>query len=243
MPNSYFQFKQFTVQQDRCAMKVCTDACLFGAFISTNQLVSPDDPSASFPCLDIGTGTGLLSLMLAQKNPKALIDAVEIDAQAAAQATENFAASPWKDRLRCINTDILSFSPEKKYTFIFSNPPFFEDDLRSADARKNNAKHDTVLHLARLVQRAQELLSEKGVFAALLPGHRVDYFIEAAAEQGLALLQKVWVKQTDKHGHFRGIVFVGHRTANSSESVICIKNEETYSPEFVELLKDYYLYL
>ncbi len=208
MPNPYFQFKQFTVQQDRCAMKVCTDACLFGALVAHKK-------SSAGNCLDIGAGTGLLSLMFAQQNPQALIDAVEIDPEAAAQAEENFKASPWK-----------------------------EDDLRSADARKNKAKHDTGLSLAELLKQANALLSDNGVFAVLVPYHRVDYFVEEAGRYGLQLSKKIRVKQTEAHGYFRGILFFDRVTTTPETAVISIKDDKNeYTSEFTDLLRAYYLYL
>ncbi|HQY12814.1 MAG TPA: methyltransferase, partial [Ferruginibacter sp.] len=232
-----FQFKQFTVFQHKCAMKVCTDACLFGALAAGYK---PQTTNG----LDIGTGTGLLSLMLAQKDPDAVIDAVELDTDAAEQARENFAASPWKERLNIFNADILSFKTEKSYDFIISNPPFFEDDLRSPDETKNNAKHDTSLSLNELVRVAQQILAADGSFAVLLPYQRVNYFTEEAGRQGLHLVQQVLVKQTEKHNYFRGILFFNRKKTQPVTASINIKDKEgNYTPEFVAALKDYYLYL
>lgn len=133
MANSYFQFKEFTVRQERASMKVCTDACLFGAY-AANQLIFINPAE----CLDIGTGTGLLSLMLAQKIP-ANIDAVEIEYASYSQAKGNFEHSPWREQLNVFHTDINQFQSEKKYNCIISNPPFFEKDLKSEDEKKNAA--------------------------------------------------------------------------------------------------------
>ena len=155
-------------------MKVCTDACLFGAYVADQVKTK-----AANNILDIGTGTGLLSLMLAQRVP-ALIDAVEIDEAAYQQAKENFEQSPWKERLFAFNTDVTKFETEKKYDCIISNPPFFENDLKSNDSNKNNAKHDTSLSLDKLLQVVKKLLNDDGIFAVLLPYHRVEYFIATA---------------------------------------------------------------
>lgn len=237
MSNSFFQFKQFTVFQQPCAMKVCTDACLFGALVAGNGLPATN-------CLDIGTGTGLLPLMLAQKNKQVFIDAVEIDADAAEQAGENFAASPWKDRIHIFNTDILSFSRDKQYDLIISNPPFFEGDLRSSDEGKNDAKHDTSLNLVQLLQVTKQRLTVNGTIAVLLPYRRVDFFIEEAGKQELHLTQKVLVRQTRNHAYFRGILFLSrNKTEPVSESMYIKDKEGNYTPEFVAALTDYYLYL
>ncbi len=237
MANSYFKFKQFTIHQDMCAMKVCTDACLFGALVATCQL-------PIIHALDIGTGTGLLSLMVAQKNNAAKIDAVEIDMEAAKQATENIAASPWADKIRVFNDDILLFSQGKKYDCIISNPPFFEDDLQTADKAKNDARHNTSLSLLQLVQVVAECLNPGGFFAVLLPYHRVSYFIEEAAKKNLYLNRQILVKQTLKHKFFRGILFFSGKETETQFSEIIIKDlEHNYTPEFAAALKDYYLFL
>lgn len=246
MANNYFEFKQFTVFQDKCAMKVCTDACLFGAIVANypSERVSRADKLPAAHCLDIGTGTGLLSLMLAQKDPQAYIDAVEIDINAAEQAKQNFAASPWKERLTVYNTDILSFGSAKKYDLIISNPPFFEDDLLSPDETKNKAKHDLSLGLAGLLQVVREYLTSDGTFAVMLPGERVNYFIEDAIKAGLYLTKQVLVKQTENHGPFRGILFFSRMKGKRLNFEISIKDSKgNYSTEFEEALKDYYLYL
>ncbi|MBL7730209.1 MAG: methyltransferase, partial [Chitinophagaceae bacterium] len=136
MSNTCFKFKQFLINQDRCAMKVTTDACLFGAWVAERLR------NAEGNCLDIGTGTGLLSLMLAQKAAGIFTVAVEIDADCAEQARENIEASPWKQQVVVKEADILQYTPANQYDFIISNPPFYQDDLKSPDTRKNVAHHD-----------------------------------------------------------------------------------------------------
>ena len=218
-------------------MKVCTDACLFGAMIAHYPL-----PIAN--CLDIGTGTGLLSLMVAQKNPSSRIDAVEIDTDTAEQAKNNFAASPWAERLHVFNTDALSFKADKKYDCIISNPPFFEDDLKSVDETKNNAKHNTTLSLVQLLKVVETHLSKDGSFAVLLPYHRVNYFNKEAVKNNLHLNQQISVRQTSGHDFFRGILFFSRIKNKLQNTEIIIKdNEGKYTDAFVAALKDYYLYL
>ena len=145
MANQYFQFKEFIIQQDACGMKVTTDGCLFGAWAaSLIQSINPQQ------ILDIGTGTGLLSLMLAQQTT-ATIDAVEIDEAAAVQANQNVASSKWKKQITIHQTNILNYSKNIQYDFIVTNPPFFVNDLRSNDAKRNLAMHSSHLSLIELL--------------------------------------------------------------------------------------------
>lgn len=238
MSNNYFQFKQFKIQQDKCAMKVCTDACLFGAWIADDlQNKNCSD------VLDIGAGTGLLSLMLAQKTT-ALIDAAEIDGNAFLQAKENFESSNWKERLHVFNTDICDFNPVKTYDFIISNPPFFENDLKSPQQNKNTAKHDTELNLLTLAGIVKKLLSRAGHFAVLLPYHRTSYFINEAEKQGLYCNETVLVKQTAGHSYFRSmLLFSGNKTITVEKEISIKGADGNYTEAFSTLLNDYYLYL
>ncbi len=239
MANTYFRFKQFTVHQQNAAMKVCTDACLFGAVVADQVKTK-----SSAGILDIGTGTGLLSLLLAQKVP-AQIDAVEIDEAAYKEAKENFNASPWKERLHVFNQNILFFSSDKKYDCIISNPPFFENDLKSSNENKNAAKHDTTLTLQQLFEVAQKHINEDGMFAILLPYHRFDEAIGEAGKQGFYPVKKILVKQTPAHHYFRAILLLRKQPPSLlHEETIEIKDEAgNYTAAFAGLLKDYYLYL
>ncbi len=219
-------------------MKVCTDACLFGAYMTNELLRAP-----AKNVLDIGTGTGVLSLMLAQKTA-ACIDTVEIDQDAFEQAKENIVHSPFKDRIAIINTDVATFDTDKKYDCIISNPPFFEADLKSADVKKNAAKHDSTLTYDVLLHAIQKNLSTAGSFAVLLPYHRSNYFETTAAAFNFYCNKKISVKQTPKHNYFRAILIFSGKKISVQENEICIKNEEgNYSDHFTYLLKDYYLYL
>ncbi len=220
-------------------MKVCTDACLFGAWVAYEFATIN---KVNF-CLDIGAGTGLLSLMLAQKTT-ASIDAVEIDAAAFEQAKENSFQSPWGEKISIIKTDISAFETNKKYECIISNPPFFEGDLKSSNINKNAAKHDTTLTLQQLLQVVHNTLHQEGYFAILLPYHRVDFFIETAAKSTLYLSKKVLVKQTPRHHYFRAILLFTREQKMISIEEIIIKNEANeYTEVFTGLLKDYYLFL
>lgn len=219
-------------------MKVCTDACLFGAW-AADYLQNKNSSNI----LDIGAGTGLLSLLLAQKTT-AHIDAAEIDGNAFLQAKENFESSNWKERLQVFNTDICDFNPAKKYDFIISNPPFFENDLKSLQQNKNAAKHDTALNLVTLAEIAKKLLSPAGHFAVLLPYHRTNYFINEAKKQGLYCNKTVLVKQTAGHTYFRSMLLFSSLETAAGEKEITIKDTTgNYTEAFSSLLKDYYLYL
>jgi tRNA1Val (adenine37-N6)-methyltransferase len=239
MPNTYFEFKQFTVHQDKSAMKVCTDACLFGAYVADRfQRTKP-----KFNVLDIGAGTGLLSLMLAQKNEDAKIDAVEIDRAAAEQARENFKASPWKDRLHIHHQPIQEFG-FNTYDLIISNPPFYENDLKSDNTKRNLALHSSALGLDDLLDVVQKHISAHGKFAVLLPYHRSANFINHAQLKDLFLLEEISVKQTSRHPYFRSMLLFGKDKVQVKHSDLCIKEaNDQYSKEFIELLKDYYLNL
>ncbi|MEO5946299.1 MAG: methyltransferase [Chitinophagaceae bacterium] len=243
MPNSYFQFKQFTVHQDRCAMKVTTDGCLFGGFvaerINNEELVINN-------CLDIGTGTGLLSLMFSQKND-CLIDAIEIDAAAAQQATENIAASPFANKIKSIHADARQFLFKKKYDLIISNPPFYERELKGDDEKRNIAHHSEELLLTDLLTIIKHNLSTNGIFYLLLPYKR-DTEIKTVFTSGHLKIEGItYIKQTVKHEYFRMMVSGKCSTGNSIETridEIAIKDARgNYTPEFIALLKDYYLHL
>ncbi len=248
MANSYFQFKQFTVHQDRCAMKVTTDGCLFGAWI-TEQVRSmksdvrggPDDQ-----LLDIGTGTGLLSLMVAQKTT-ALIDAIEIDNDAFEQAKENAANSPWSERINVIHANVKEFPFSKQYDVIFSNPPFYENELKSGNSKKNRAHHDESLLLDELLCIIKNNLQPGGRFFLVLPYKRNEEIDTAVKNNNLRVCHKVLVRQSVNHNYFRIMIRGEHQQEKSDRYIttqLAIKNEkQEYTPEFIGLLKDYHLYL
>lgn len=240
MPNDYFQFKQFLIKQDKCAMKVCTDACLFGALVADRL------PFTAHRVLDIGTGTGLLALMFAQKNLYAIIDAIEIDDASAKQAKENFNNSLWKERMNIYNTSIQQFanSTQRKYDVVISNPPFFEKDLKSENQKRNIALHSNELSLEELISAVDRLLKGNGNFFCLLPYHRTKYFEELLLKNKLCMKEKIFIKQTPKHNYFRTIFCVDRKAMECNQSEIIIMDERNeYSEKFKTLLKDYYLRL
>ncbi len=285
MANTYFQFKQFTVHQEHCAMKVCTDACLFGAW--TGREVQDDNSSGynsgrggymqdsgetgssrymqqsgsssgqreygdgaadlqnGLKLLDIGAGSGLLSLMMAQRFPHAQIDAVEIDEPAAQQAQENFTRSPWKERLTLLTADIRELTLPKKYDLIISNPPFFENDLKSKDEQRNLALHSEALHLPELMEVASKHLAPRGKFAVLLPFHRREAFEKTAAAHTLSVEKRTQVRQTPGHPPFRSMLLftLQQPPVAVTDTTLIIKERDRYTPQFKDLLQAYYLHL
>ena len=239
MPNTFFKFKEFIIYQDKCAMKVCTDGCLFGSLLPSFSKGVRDRN-----VLDIGTGTGLLSLMFAQKNIDAKIDAIEIDENAAMQAAHNFRASPWSERLLLIQCDIRTISLNKKYDLIISNPPFYKNNLQSNDAKRNVALHSNELTFTELIIAVEKYLSENGSFVVLLPFTRVEEFINLVEEKKINIAERIDVKQSINHTFFRSILFFTKSISKPSYKTISIKEEKNeYTKEFKELLKPYYFYL
>lgn len=218
-------------------MKVCTDACLFGAWVAGRM-----QQNIKSKVLDIGCGTGLLDLMLAQKITT-VIDAIEINSDAAMQASENIAQTPWAKNISVINTSIQDFIPSKRYDLIICNPPFYEDDLRSGDENKNAAKHDTTLRLDELISFVNANMEEDGLFTLLLPFHRTEYFERLSNGSGLFVCEKLLVKQSPKHDHFRSVLLLSKKrpvTVTVNELIIH-DNDRNYTNEFQYLLRDYYL--
>lgn len=238
MPNNFFRFKQFTVQQGNCAMKVCTDACLFGA-ITTKHFQQIEIKNV----LDIGTGTGLLSLMLAQKI-NATIDAIEIDEQAAMQAAYNFQHSGWQQRLHMHHTAIQQFENSLTYGLIICNPPFYDNDLKSPDKKRNAALHSSNLNFEELITAAKKFIAQSGTLAVLLPFHRSANFEQLAITHNFYLNKKILIRQTLQHHFFRAVLFFSLNRSKLMQEEISIEDtEKKYSHKFCELLQDYYLNL
>ncbi len=185
---STFHFQQFSVLQKHSGMKICTDAVLFGAMVPIKQ---------GDQVLDIGTGTGVLALMAAQLGA-ATVTAVELTELAYQEAEHNFNSSPWSERLEAVHRDIQSFAlaANRQYDLIISNPPFFENHSKTANALRNSARHTDQLPFTDLLSIAQMLLSEQGLFYLLLPAHAVTRFSAQALAEGFFL-----INQTDFRGY------------------------------------------
>lgn len=241
MANTYFQFKQFTIHQDRCAMKVTTDSCFFGAWAAREI---QNEKLKIKNVLDIGAGSGLLSLMIEQKNTIE-IDAVEIDAETSQQAKENIEASPRKNKIHILNEDIVSFQPVKKYDCIISNPPFYENELASETLKKNIAHHSSQLSISQVLQIIKTHLKEEGIFFLMYPCKRKEEVENLLQQNELYVTESVILSQSVKHSPFRMIVKgTNKKIKSTNQTSISIWNEhQQYTSQFIDLLKDYYLYL
>lgn len=240
MPNTYFRFKQFTIHQEHCAMKVTTEACLFGAWVS--HYLKTDSSFKNL--LDIGAGTGLLSLMLAQQH-SFHIDAIELDKNAAAQCRQNFAASPWQESLKVIEDDVRSFDFNQLFDVIISNPPFYENDLSSPVEGRQLAHHSLELSLKELIDRARTLLTEQGKFFVLLPYKRKEELYQLAKAAGLHIIHQSNVRNSPRHPLFRLIAVLSPvPSTGKGEELLSIRDEENnYTQQFMQLLQPYYLNL
>ncbi len=232
-----FNFKQFTVQQDRCAMKIGTDGVLLGAWC-------PIDNNP-FSVLDIGAGTGILSLMLAQRSNAEQIDALEIDEDAYEQCVENFEASPWSDRLFCFHAGLDEFvdEPEDEYDIIISNPPFYSEDFKTDNSQRDLARFQDALPFEDLVEAADLLLSENGIFAVIIPFKEEVRFIDLCAEVELFPVKVTRVRGSHNTPIVRSLLaFKRYELSvlTADELVIDISRHE-YTDEYIELTKDFYL--
>jgi tRNA1Val (adenine37-N6)-methyltransferase len=238
MGRPYFQFKEFNVRQPSAAMKVTTDACLFGAWIA-----NLGHPESIFSALDIGTGTGLLSLMLAQQI-NCSIDALDIENSAIEDARINFSNSPWRSRISLIHDDFNTWIPPNRYNFIFSNPPFYEKDLLSVKPERSNALHDTSLSLRQIFARLPEIITAEGNVALLLPGRRLNEITKLLKADKWHIQRFTSVYQKQNCPLFRFFVVVGKNYIQCREESITIyETNGGYTNQFVSLLKPYYLNL
>lgn len=219
-------------------MKVCTDACLFGAWCAAEL-----KESGAQTLLDVGTGTGLLSLMIRQKN-MVQIDAVEIEAGAAFQARQNAFASPWPDAIHIVTGDVLDMAFSKKYDCIVSNPPFYETDLQSPDSKRATAHHSRQLTLQTLVAFIAMQLQQNGCFFLLLPYKRQKESYALLQQNGLYVYKEMQVQQTKNGVPFRLLLQGGFVKKELETTLLTIAdNEQPYTSGFITLLHDYYLYL
>ncbi|WP_306565597.1 tRNA1(Val) (adenine(37)-N6)-methyltransferase [Flavobacterium lindanitolerans] len=232
-----FQFKQFSVEQDRCAMKIGTDGVLLGAWAPIEH-----NP---FNVLDIGTGTGIISLMIAQRSHAEQIDAFEIDEDAYEQAVENFENSPWSDRLFCFHAALDEFmeEPEDEYDLIVSNPPFYTEDYSSGNDQRDLARFADALPFEDLAEAAGFLLSKNGIFAVILPYKEEEKFIALVRDFDLFPVKITRVKGTPTSEIKRSLLaFSRHYSENFPTDELVIEiSRHNYTPEYIHLTKDFYL--
>lgn len=233
--DAVFRFKAFAVRQNRCPMKVGTDGVLLGAWVG----VEPEDRRI----LDIGTGTGLLALMLAQRTP-ARIEAVEIDEQSALEARDNVLASPWSDRIGVVCTDVQTYDPGCRFDLIVSNPPFYVDSLVSPDGGRTRVRHAEALPFEALRDAVLRLLAPDGRFALVLPPPEAARFVALAAGR-LFVRRRTEVCPTPGRGVRRWLLELGRTPCTTPETdrlVIARGNASgDYTPEYRALTRDFYL--
>ncbi len=231
-----FVFKEFSVKQDRCAMKIGTDGVLLGAWAPINK--------NTFSILDIGTGTGVVALMLAQRSNAETIEAVEIDDNAFEQAAENFENSPWGDRLFCYHAGFNEFVEEidDEYDLIISNPPFYKEEFKSNDSKRNLARFSDALPFEHLLYGTSKLLDNNGKACFIIPYSEEIEFIAIAKKMKLFANKITRVKGTAKSEIKRSLLeFSFHKNGTIYNELIIEIERHSYTKEYIELTKEFYL--
>ena len=235
-PPKPFVFKQFEVHQDKCAMKIGTDAVLLGSWTSIT--------SNPFSILDIGAGTGILGLMLAQRSNAELIDAIEIDDDAYEQCVDNFEASPWGDRLFCYHASLEEFVDEIEdtYDLIICNPPFYSDDYKSEDSQRDLARFNDAMPFKHLMESVSKLLSEDGIFSIIVPFKEEAEIIKLAQNFNLHPNIILQVKGNPNSGVKRSLLEFSFRESEVKKEHLIIETERhQYTKDYINLTKDFYL--
>lgn len=227
-----FSFKQFAIRQERCAMKVGTDGVLLGAWAP--------ECIAGGRILDIGTGTGVMAIMAAQRNPSARIVGVEIDDMSALQARENAEASPWADRVEIVNADIRSYEAAAPFDLVISNPPYFVDSLKSPDSGRTTARHTVSLDFGELMSAVERLLAPDGRFAVIVPAEAASRVV---ASGRLVLRRRCDVRSKPSAGPIRMMMefAAGYCGAPEFSELTIGDGKGGYTAEYVALTRDFYL--
>ena len=235
MANSYFQFKQFRIDQDRCAMKVTTDACIQGAWTPVLPAVKR--------VLDIGSGTGLLSLMLAQRATGIILDAIEFDTQAATQTFENISSSPWRSRINAIECDVRGFVSAHKYDLIICNPPFFNNSLLGDKESRNIARHTLSLTHEELIKAISINMTDDGYCSILLPNAEYNHWCELANDALFHEVGRLSVSHSPDSPVKRVVSLFSKKAASViTENELAIKDaDNSYTGAFIDLLSPFYL--
>ena len=236
MANSWFRFKQFTIEQGKSAMKVGTDGVLLGAWVDISSVTN---------ILDIGTGTGLIALMLAQRTPLSNITAIEIDHLASEQALENFQNSPWSNRLSLFNQSVQIYAKDTSRSFdlIVSNPPYFENILTSDNTQRQIARHTNTLSFEELLEVVRKLLMANGIFSVILPYSLKSTFVELAKQQSLFLNKITHVYSTNKSEIKRVLLSFSFKKTEIKKDALVIEPDKRhqYSKEYIQMTEDFYL--
>lgn len=235
-----FRFKEFSISQDRCAMKIGTDGVLLGAWTPISENTNS--------ILDIGAGTGLISLMLAQRSYAEIVDALEIDEDAYEQAVENFENSPWGDRLFCYHAAFDEFVEEmqdEKYDLIVSNPPFFSSGVSSENATsRETARFQASLPFEELLQGVSQLLSEDGIFSSIIPKEEESEFLQLAAVNKLFPTKITEVKGTATSKVKRSLIVLSlHPSQVEKDILVLEESRHNYTPEYKKIVAPFYLKL
>lgn len=234
MSNNYFSFKQFTIYQDKSAFKVGTDGVLLGAYADINGVGT---------ILDIGSGTGLISIMLAQRS-NAIITAIEPDEQSFIQTRENVRNCKWHDRISVEHTDLQSFTPPVgKFDLVITNPPYFRDSLKNPDERKSIARHDVSLTSAGILEGSLNLMNDKGRLQMIMPYAEGNVFIVQASKYGLYCNKILKIKPLPTSGVRRLILTFSKSRQKPEESFLTIEHgkRHAFTEEYMSLTKDFYL--
>lgn len=230
-----FRFQQFSVDDSACAMKIGTDGVLIGAWAF-------DGVTRLGRVLDVGSGSGLVALMVAQRFPEAVVEGVDIDSDAVNQARENFARSPWSSRLTARQCDFLEFTPGGQFDAIVSNPPFFVTGETAPDARRALARHEGGLTVETLIRRASLLLSQGGRLALIAPAERLDELIYTGAINRLDASRVMMVRPTDKAQPYRVMVeMVKGLSSTYTVDEMTIRSHGSYTQSMRQLTDKFYL--
>ncbi len=235
---SVFKFKHFNIQQEKAAMKVGTDGVLLGAWVKIDKDIDS--------ILDIGSGTGLIALQLAQRSDAEIIDAVEIEPDAYEQTVENFENSAWNNRLFCYHSSFQAFADdiEDSYDLIVSNPPYFNSGLQANDAKRNLARYTGKLTYKTLLQKTSKLLSEKGSCAFIIPHSDEENFLNVASENNLYPQRITRVKGTGTTPIKRSLLQLSFKKTQVKTDTLVIEiSRHNYTEAYIKLVKDFYLKL
>lgn len=227
-----FQFKQFFIEQDKCAMKVGTDGVLLGAWAKIKD----------GNVLDIGSGTGLIALMIVQRNSNVVVDTIDVEENAFIQSTINIDNSKWKDRVFAHHVALQDYTPDKKYDTIISNPPFFNNTYQPKEQKRNIARQNSLLPFEQLASHVNRLLKPEGVFSVVLP-KEVEHFVELAKKHSLYLNKKMNVFPNPKKACKRVLLEFSRKEDEVVEENLIIETDKrhVYSAEYELLTKDFYL--